>query len=196
MNKSDQMSKRAVAVGPNDLQIDVRAKGDTEAPTSPHATQKTDSMFHALILDFRSNPASSICWVLFSIVAGLLCGTAAASLSMELPPDSSVTVNVNANLLSAPVAAAKPGVLLAPVQESKAVPKSTSPLTADQQKANAKECADCKKAMYTSSISCSSRIERYQKDMNEKAAYHAVGGAALHGKFVCAACKRCDPTVV
>merc|ERR1712166_942583 len=193
------MSQRAVAVGPNDLQIDVRAKGDTQASTSPQTSQKADrgpfisDLFEDMKREYRQNPKATILWVLSAIVAGSLCGALFARFSFNpaaaLP---SATVNANANLLSAPVA---PGVLLVPVQEAKSVPESTTPLTKDQLKANAKDCADCKKAIYTKQISCLDRIKRYQKDMNEKAAYHAVGGAALHGKFVCASCKRCDPTV-
>ena len=66
-------------------------------------------------------------------------------------------------------------------------------------KANTKACDDCAKAVYMHSrrsITCLDRIAKYlssQDRWTNVAAYHAVGGEALHGKIPCAACKRCNP---
>merc|ERR1712166_158788 len=84
-------------------------------------------------------------------------------------------------------------------------PTTTSPavLTEAAQKANAQACNECEKAVYHGPITCLARINKYFSTKHQwtknvyqwtrRAAYHAVGGEALHGEIPCAACKRCDP---
>ena len=193
------MQRVAGGADPAELEIEVAALGEPKEEIK-------DSGLLAEIQNLGWKDIKTLVfYAVAGMVTGMICGVFAGYMyngSESAPQDVVTMTNAAAATMTTTVTTtipASPPHLTNPVEavrtnrigdtiKIEAAVKKPNPVAKPR---NAKMCAKCEKAKYAGGITCLARIQKYMNDMSEVASYHAVGAAAIHGKFPCAACKKC-----
>merc|ERR1712166_1611549 len=189
------MQRVAGGADPAELEIEVAALGE------PKEEIKDSGLLAEIQNLWRQDIKTLVFYAVAGMVTGMICGVFAGYMyngSEPAPQDVVTMTNAAAATMTTTIPASPPHLTnpVAAVRTNRigdtikieAAVKKPNPVAKPR---NAKMCAKCEKANYAGGITCLARIQKYMKDVSEVASYHAVGAAAIHGKFPCAACKTC-----
>ena len=199
-HKFPAMQRVAGGADPAELEIEVAALGEPKEEIK-------DSGLLAEIQNLRWQDIKTLVfYAVAGMVTGMICGVFAGYMYTGSAPAPQDVATINAAAAAGSVsysAAAATTVAAKPVANPveavrtnrigdtikiEAAVKKPNPVAKPR---NTKMCAKCEKAKYAGGITCLARIQKYMNDMSEVASYHAVGAAAIHGKFPCSDCKKC-----